>query len=116
MRILGSKPHDVVVRRGDTFRKHCTVRVKVTRAPINVTGFTFLGQIRSLAGAVLATITVTVTDAVAGEFDLIIPAATTAAIDTVANPIARYDVQWDNGTDVKTILKGAVYFETDVAL
>lgn len=113
MRIIGLSNYDIVIRRGDTFRLSVTARVK-NGAAIDITGYTFLGHVRSTAGVLLATFTITITTAASGIFEVVIPAATTAALDTDANALGRYDIQWTTPAgDVRTIMKGNVIFESD---
>jgi len=105
---------DITVIRGDTFCVELTVSVK--NGAVNLTGYTFLGQIRSMSGVLLATFTISILDAAKGRLELMIPAETTAAIDTVTNKFGKYDVQWTTGAGrVKTFLGGKVIFETDTS-
>ena len=105
---------DIYVRRGDTFRRTLRLRVKASRAPIDISGDSFSGQIRSLDRTLLATFTCTITDGPNGEVEILLEATTTAALDVVANAIADYDLQWTTaGGDVRTIMGGKVYFESD---
>lgn len=113
MRIIGLTNYDIVIRRGDTYRLEVTARVK-NGAVINLTGYTFLGHVRSIAGVLLAAFTITATDAANGVFEVVLSAATTAALDTTTHALGRYDIQWTTGAgDVRTVMKGNVIFESD---
>ncbi len=115
------KSRDIEIRRGDTFSETHTLSLKSasgTLTPIDITGYTFLGQIResSESADVLATFTITITDAEEGEFEVVLSAATTAALETVTMAVATYNIQYTTPAGVvKTIDRGMVTFESDTA-
>jgi hypothetical protein len=89
-------------KRGDTFALACTY--KIDGAPASITGLAIASQIRTVAGDLVAALTVTASDQVAtpGQFTL-------SAASTTAWPIAglRCDIQ---------ITDGAVIISSDTFL
>jgi hypothetical protein len=107
------------LRRGDTHRE--TLFFKMyddagNKIPMPLTGYTFRGKIRALIdGALLATFTMTITNAALGEVERYLASASTAALPSDSVHIGNYDCEWvaPNG-DVETFVKGPVYLELDV--
>jgi len=101
--------------RGDTFNRTLTIKDS-DGVVVDITGWTFLAQVREAPGeSVVATITVSITDAPNGEVNLLISAANTAA---VAVGTYRYDVQAtkaDAGSTVETVLRGAFVIVDDTS-
>lgn len=105
------------IRRGDTFRKVLTIRSKVTKVAIDLTGWTFAAKVRQTHDAVtpLVTFTVTIVDAVAGKIQILIPSATTAALALTTGirlPVWDLEATKSDG-DVWTMLEGKVTIAGD---
>ena len=116
MKIAAPAPYDIVVRRGDTFRQRVTA--KSGGVPVDITSYSFLGQIRSSADAseVLASFSFEIVHAANGIFEMSIAADVTAELPTESTRLGVYDVQWTTDAgDVRTIMRGVVYLESDVA-
>lgn len=110
------KPRDITIRRGDTYRDVYTLRA--SGAAIDITSYTFLAQLRESADSatILATFDIDVIDAAAGQFAMVLDAATTAALDTVAVSVAAWDIQFTSpGGDVVTFDGGVARLKSDVA-
>lgn len=114
MKIPAAEPIDIRVRRGDTFRVRLTL--KSNGVLIDLTGSTFRGAIRETAESEDELAPFTCTVAGTGLLDIEIDAATTAELPTATIPIAVYDVEWTSAAgDVKTIMFGTAFLESDVA-
>lgn len=83
-------------------------------SPINITGRTYTGQIRSSreSSVVIATFTCSIVGAASnGQVACTIPAATTANLEP---QVGVYDIQETNGAVVTTLLQGEVKIIRDV--
>lgn len=116
---------DIRIRRGDTYRVRVTFGVPVDTNdplgdinPVDISGWTFLGQIRATTESsdVIATFSIVVVDAVNGVIEIVLSAVTTAALPTSTTRTAEYDIQYTTAAgDVKTFRAGTVHFDSDVA-
>lgn len=107
---------DITIRRGDTFRLR--FKAKAGGVPINLTGYTFLAQIRTSEDATtaLASFSASIIDATAGIFEIVLSAATTAALPTDTTRLGVWDLQWTTaGGDVNTLVTGVAHLKSDVA-
>lgn len=107
---------DITIRRGDTFRLR--FKAKASGAPIDLTGYSFLAQIRTSedASTALATFTAAIIDATAGIFEISLSAATTAALPTDTTQLGVWDLQWTTaGGDTNTLVYGVAHLKSDVA-
>lgn len=105
------------IRQGASYTKDFTYRVK-NGPPINLTGCTVRAKIRktrSTTAAAVATFTCTLTNAVAGQFRIVITDEATAAIpcgDTEREAKSKYvwdcEIEFPDGS-VKAILYGNVF-------
>lgn len=76
---------DLDIKQGADFGPHVVTLTNPDGTPVNLTGATISAQIRQPAnrgGALIATITCEMVDAVAGKFRFFIPGATTATMPT----------------------------------
>ena len=84
-----------------------------TFTPIDVTAYTFSAKLyteRGTAVAALATFTVAITDGAAGEISVTLAAATTTSI---AAGTYWFEVQWTNGSSVRTPVGGPMIVGSD---
>lgn len=110
------KPVEIEIYRGDTFTRQ--FKIKVAGLPLDITGYTFLAQLRASADSttILATFTCTVTDAVNGVLEMELSAATTAALDTETFSLAAWDIQWTTPAGKKkTFAYGVAKLISDVS-
>lgn len=88
--LLGSRGDcvDLLVRQGATFGPHQVTLTNPDGTPVDLTGATVRGQLRrkALDAATLVALTVTVTDAPGGVFELGLTAAQTAALTAGEDP------------------------------
>lgn len=77
------------IKRGDTLI--VDVRRESAGQPVDLTGYTIRAQVRTAQGALLATLTPTITDAPGGRVQLRAAAATTATWEPGSY---RYDVEF----------------------
>lgn len=84
-------------KRGDTFVLSCTLENEGN--PVDITSFTITSQIRDTLDAVLQSLTVTVTDAAAGAFDL---SATAAQTETWGVQSYLCDIEFVDGGEVNS--------------
>lgn len=113
---------DLPVEQGATFSWALTI--KADDLPVDITGYSFRGQIRDTysSGAILASFTFTITDATAGQVSMTMTAAETTAITvdpatsyerTITN--ATYDVEMvDTAGTVFRILEGTALISPEV--
>lgn len=82
---------------------------------IDITGWTFLAQIRETPSSdvVLETFTITVTDAATGTFDIELAAADVD--DLPDGRLLAWDLQATASGSVTTYIRGSVKVETDVS-
>lgn len=82
---------------------------------IDITGWTFLAQVRETPGGdtVLATFTVTVTDAATGNLDIELAAADIDDLET--GRLLAWDLQVTASGAVRTYVRGSVKVDTDVS-
>lgn len=109
------------IRQGCTFRRTITYKVK-DGAAIDITGATVRAKLRKtrLSSTVAATFTCTITNATAGQFEILLTDEQTAAITAGEKPTeltSRYqwdcEIEWPNG-DVTPIAFGSVNVLTEV--
>ena len=103
---------NLVMTRGDTETLVITMKTEAN-APIDITGRTYRAQIRASkdAGAIDASFTCTVTNAVAGEITCtILPAVT----ETLSVGIHYWDLEETASGVVSTVLAGSVNVLADV--
>lgn len=88
---------NVRVARGDTFS--CGVDFSQV-----LTGYTVSGELKTLTdGRTALPLTVAVSDAAAGEVQMSLTAEQTADL---ARGTYSYELQWQNGAEIRTALKG----------
>ncbi len=82
-------------KRGDTFRFSAVLRETKTGPAMDLTGWTIASMVRDADSVLIDTLTVTVTDAAAGEYSLLVE-------DTSAWPVgqAYWDIQYTDDGDV----------------
>lgn len=99
---------------GDTFERSLQFTDSAGTA-IDITGWTFLAQIRESPGAdlVLKAFNVTVTDAANGNLDITLSASDVA--DLEAGRLLSWDLQRTTGSSVRTYIRGSVKVDTDVS-
>lgn len=103
---------DIVIRQGATFGPYVTTIKGTDGLPINVTGYTFRGQVRKTADAATAaaSLTFTLTDPTNGVVTFVISATATAAItcdpDSELDAASQYvwDCEMEDGSGVVTAL------------
>ncbi len=114
---------DFLVRQGADFIRVLTIRDRVALTPIDLTGQTLAGQVRKTADAAssVATISLTVTDAVNGQVRLKIANTATAAMtcdpdDENADASKYvYDVERTDGAGEKhPVIYGDLYLWREV--
>lgn len=103
--------YPLTVRVGDT--ETISFTLLDDGSPVDVTGRTYRGQVRSTAAstAVLATFSCSVTNGTAGQFSCTLSAATTGALSAGQ---AVYDIEETFGSVVNTLLQGPVFIVQDV--
>jgi hypothetical protein len=103
--------YPLTVRTGDTESISFTLLDNGT--PINITGRTYRGQVRSTAAstAILASFSCSITNGTAGQFTCTLTATTTAALSAGQ---AVYDVEETYGSVVNTLIQGPVFIVQDV--
>ena len=79
------------LKRGDTLALDCQALEAEAGPARDLTGWSLRAQVRNHAGALLAELAVTVTDATEGHYSLVAPAATTA---TWAPGQAAMDIEY----------------------
>jgi hypothetical protein len=102
---------DLIIYRGDDFLKSLQFTDDEDE-PINITGWTFLSQIRKTANddELLAALTVTVTDAATGKLDLTLAASITKSLVT-----GVWDLEAVADGDTRTYLAGDAIVTSDVS-
>lgn len=100
------------LKRGDTLALEAQVLEAEAGPACDLTGWALRAQVRSAAWGLLATATVTVTEAAAGRYTLMVPAATTA---TWAPGTATMDIEY---TDPEGVVQSSetvlIYLLADV--
>lgn len=104
--------HDFHIYRGDDWARTITF-ADPAGAVIDVSSRTFAAQIRATADSatILATMTVTMTQAALGIVEISLSAAQTAALEA---GVDRWDLSQTVSGLKTTLLAGAVYVEGDV--
>lgn len=99
---------------GDTFTRSLQF-TDSDGVAIDITGWTFLAQIREAPNAdlVLATFTVTVTDAADGRIDITLSASDVAGLEN--SRFLSWDLQVTASSAVRTYVRGSVKVDTDVS-
>jgi hypothetical protein len=117
---IGSKGAnlDIVVRQGATFGPNRCTLTNPDTSPVNITGFTFRGQIRKTASDPLSTgisAVFTIVNGTSGIFDWEFAAADTAGLtadsvsETAPASIYTYDVEMEDSSGrVTPLLYGTV--------
>lgn len=106
---------DITRKRGDTYADEFVIKSKVTRQPINLTGYTFLltidpNKAPASAATNLYQLTGTIIDAAGGRVEF---APTPSQADRVGS--FYYDVQMVDGAGRKRTIEGGKYkFEQDI--
>ena len=105
---------DITVKRGDTHTLTFRVKDDVTGQPVNLSGRTYLAQVRQYpdTAIVAATYSVDTSSAASGQIVFTLAATTTAAM--TAGPF-RFDIQETNGTVIHTPVEGVWTLTADVS-
>lgn len=123
---MAAAKYDFTIEQGATFTKTLTIKDS-SAALVDLTGQTFRGQIRKVAGGVdlLATFTCVVSDQITNKGEVVI---SLTATDTSAIPITTqakavrkldvyaYDVERVTGSNVDRILEGEVSISPEVTV
>lgn len=114
---MAAATYNITVEQGATWRKTITIKDNQTPAVvINLTGCTIAAQIRERYddASPLASFTIENQDLVNGKFDLVLPYATTEALD-IDGDAALWDLEvlFTDG-DKKRYLQGSVTFNREV--
>jgi len=107
---------DLEVKQGETFFRLLNIKDEFG-APIDLTGFTFFGQIRtSPLAALFLDFSFNVLDQVnkKGMVEMTIPsnASVKKKISVKSNLV--YDVEMNTGSEVRRILQGAIIFDPEI--
>jgi len=103
---------DLIIRTGDT--EQVTLYVTNNGTPVNVTGRTFIAQIRLNPSSLtpIASFTCVITDAAGGVVTCTLSATVTAALTPVSGV---WDLQETNGSTVTTLVAGFVEIVQDIS-
>ena len=106
---------DIVIEQGATFEKVATVK-DASGTVVNLTGFLGRGQIRDkIGGSLIASFTVTITDAVNGEVTISMLPSTSASLSWDGCYV--YDIEVYSGVAVVyRILQGRVKLSKEVTV
>jgi hypothetical protein len=107
---------DLEVKQGETFFRLLKIKDELG-APIDLTGFTFFGQIRT---SPLAALFVNFNFNILNQFDnkgmveMTIPSAATIKKKASVKLALVYDVEMNSGSEIKRILQGSVIFDPEI--
>lgn len=102
----------LTVRRGDTIRFQFTMK-QANGQPLDVTGWSFLSQLRDTTDTLVESFTINVLDAANGVLELLLPAINSASLPVDS---LNWDLQaTDPVSDVRTLFTGRVKVLADVS-
>lgn len=101
---------DLQLRRGAAFAK--TITYKVNNVTQNISGYTFVAQIRTATGTLAATFTCAIVSAGGGQFSISLTSADTAALATTG--AYQWDLEVTIAGVTSELLRGVVVVYDEV--